>query len=70
MHCDLDLADMTLSQGHVTPFGHGQQLCDIIQIQPAGKNLWHGQNMNRWTQGLTDKHGNSYIPSVFCLQGL
>ena len=25
VHCDLDLGDMTLGQGHNTPFGHGQQ---------------------------------------------
>ena len=27
-HCDLE--DMTLAQGHDTPFGHGQQLCEIL----------------------------------------
>ena len=31
-HCDLDLEDMTLGQGHDTPLGHGQQLCEIISI--------------------------------------
>ena len=30
MHCDLDLEDMTLGQGHDTPLGHGQQLCEIL----------------------------------------
>ena len=30
VHCDIDLGDMTLGQGHDTPFGHGQQLCEII----------------------------------------
>ena len=29
MHCDLDLGDMTLSQGHDTPLGHEQQLIEI-----------------------------------------
>ena len=29
MHCDLDLGDMSL-QGHDTPLGHGQQLCEIL----------------------------------------
>ena len=29
MHCDLDLGDVTLDQGHDTPLGHGQQLCEI-----------------------------------------
>ena len=27
---DLDLEDMTLGQGHDTPFGNGQQLCEIL----------------------------------------
>ena len=30
VHCDLDLGDMTLGQGHDTPLGHGQQLCEIL----------------------------------------
>ena len=30
MHCDLDLGDMTLGQGHDTPLSPGQQLCEII----------------------------------------
>ena len=32
VHCDLDLRDMTLGQGHDTPLGHGQQLCEILSI--------------------------------------
>ena len=35
VHCDLDLGDMTLGQGHDTPLGHGQQLCEI----PSRSNL-------------------------------
>ena len=30
MHCDLALGDLTLGQGHDTPLGHGQQLCEIL----------------------------------------
>ena len=30
VHCDLDLRDMTMGQGHDTPLGHGQQLCEIL----------------------------------------
>ena len=30
VHCDLGLSDMTLGQGHDTPLGHGQQLCEIM----------------------------------------
>ena len=29
VHCDLALWDMTLDQGHDTPLGNGQQLCEI-----------------------------------------
>ena len=45
VHCDLDLGDMTLGQGHDTPLGHGQQLWwNIIQIQLGSEELWprHG----------------------------
>ena len=30
VHCDLDLGDLTLGQGHETPFGNGQQLCEML----------------------------------------
>ena len=30
VHCDHDLRDMTLGQGHDTPLVHGQQLCEIL----------------------------------------
>ena len=30
MHCDIDLGDMTLDQGHDTTLGNGQQLCGIL----------------------------------------
>ena len=30
VHCDLDLGDMTLRQGHDTSLRHGQQLCEIL----------------------------------------
>ena len=30
VHCDLYLEGMTLGQGHGTPLGHGQQLCEIL----------------------------------------
>ena len=30
LHCDLDLGDMTLGQGHDTPLVHGQQLCEKL----------------------------------------
>ena len=36
VHCDLDLGDMTLSQGHDTLLGHGHQLCEIISRLDKG----------------------------------
>ena len=30
VHFDLDLEGMTLGQGHDTPLGHRQQLCEIL----------------------------------------
>ena len=30
VHFDLDLGGMTLGQGHETPLGNGQQLCEIL----------------------------------------
>ena len=30
VYCDLDLADMTLGQGHCTSFVHGKYLCEIL----------------------------------------
>ena len=32
MHCDLDLGDMNLGQGHDTPLGHGQLLREELSI--------------------------------------
>ena len=30
VHCDLDIRDMTLGEGHDTPLGHGRQVCEIL----------------------------------------
>ena len=30
VHCEHDLRDMTLGQGHDTPLGKGQKLCEIL----------------------------------------
>ena len=35
VHCDHDLKDMTLGQGHDTPLVHGQQLCEISRSNMA-----------------------------------
>ena len=40
--CDLDLRDMTLAQGHDTPLGHGQQLCEMLSRSILAVRLWLG----------------------------
>ena len=40
VHCDLDLEDMTLAQGHNTPLGHGQQLCEILSRSIKAVRSW------------------------------
>ena len=35
VHCDLDLGDMTLSQGYDTSFGHRQLVCEIYCPDPT-----------------------------------
>ena len=30
VHYDIAIRDMTLGQGHDTPLGHGQQLCELL----------------------------------------
>ena len=68
VHCDLYLGDMTLGQGHDTPLGHGQQLCEIISRSVKGLRsygpdmLWTERQKDRQTDGQTDRHGDSYIP--------
>ena len=42
-----DLVDMTLGQGHDTPLGHGQQLCElsrsnlIVRSSGPDKDFWY-----------------------------
>ena len=39
---------MTLGQGHDTPFGHGQQLCEILSRSDKGDTkLWPGHENRR-----------------------
>ena len=42
VHCDLDLGDMNLVEGHDTPLGHGTTIVWIIQIQHGSEELWPG----------------------------
>ena len=53
VHCELDLGDMTLGQGHDTPLGHGQQLCEIISRSDKGIQSYGPDTM--WTEGQTDR---------------
>ena len=53
VHCGLDLEDMTLGQGHDTPLGHGQQLCEIISrldkgIRSHGPDTMWTDRQTRW----------------------
>ena len=60
VHCDLELGDMTLGQGHDTPLGHGQQFCEIISSRSDKGVRSYGPD-TMWTDG-TDRQGDSYIP--------
>ena len=51
---------MTLGQGHDTPLGHGQQLCEIISRSDKGV-LSYGPDM-MWTDGQTDRVIPIYPP--------
>ena len=56
VHCDLE--GMTLGQGHDTPLGHGQQVCEIISRSDKGVQSYGPDTM--WTDGQTD--GQTVIP--------
>ena len=72
VHCDLDLGDMTLGQGHDITLGHGQQFCEIIKMGQVGTKLWPVHNVNRWTDKKMDGQTGwfLYTPKKFCLQGV
>ena len=60
VHCDLDLGSMTLGQGHDTPLGHGQELCEISSRTEKGlrsngpETMWTDRQTDRQTDGQTD----------------
>ena len=64
--CDLELSDMALVQGHDTPLGHGQQLCEILSRSDKGVRSYGPYTM--WTNELMDRQndrrilGDSYKP--------
>ena len=75
VHCDLDLGDMTLGQGHDTPLGHGQLLCEIISISDKGVRSYGPDTM--WTDGQTDRQTDIQTgwflytpPPKLCLRGV
>ena len=47
VHCDLDLGDMTWDQGHDTPLGHIQQLCEILSRSNLAVRSY-GPDTNFW----------------------
>ena len=51
VHCDLELGDMTLGLGHVTPLGHGQQFCKILSRLVKGVRSYGPDTM--WIEGQT-----------------
>ena len=53
---DLDLANMTLGQGHDTAAGHKQSLCEV-----RTSNVYPQKNMDRTRIAQTDGQGFSYI---------
>ena len=78
VHCDLDLGDITLGQGHDTPLRHGQQLCEIISR--SDKGVWSNgpdsicEKTDRRTDRQTDRRTDKqtgwflYTPKL-CLRG-
>ena len=60
VHCDLDLADMTLGQGHDTPLGHEQQLCEILSRSDKLVRSYSLDTM--WTDGQTVRRTDRVIP--------
>ena len=49
VHCHLDLGDMTLGQGHDTPFCHGQQLCEILSRSDEKARSYTSSLDTLWT---------------------
>ena len=45
VHCGYNLGDMTLGQGHDTPLGHGQQLCEVLSRSNLAVSSY-GQDMD------------------------
>ena len=82
VHCDLDLEDMTLGQGHDTRLGHGQQLCEILSRSNLAVRSYcqdtdfqgGGDNVAKYTQPVNlriKEHYNwQYKRGLSCLQGL
>ena len=64
VHCDLDLSDMTLGQGHDTPLGHGQQLCHILSKSDKWVGSYGLDTMwtadRQQTDSQTDGHSGDY----------
>ena len=71
MQCDLHLGDMTLGQGHPTPLGHGQQLCEIFSRLDKGVRSYGPDTKwtDRRTDGQTDRQTGWFLynpPNFVC----
>ena len=63
MLCYLDLGDITLGQDHDTPFGYGQQLCEMVSRSDKAVRSYGPDTM--LTDGQTDRMIPIY-PNFVC----
>ena len=66
VHCDL--GDITLGQGHGTPLGHGQKLCEILSRSDKGVRSYGPDTM--WTDGQTERVIPIYPPQTLFAGGI
>ena len=69
MHCDLDLGNMTLIQGHDTPFVHGHQLCKVLTAMLDLHNISH--NCSPWPKSMSRSQftlSKSFVSSYIIFQ--
>ena len=76
VHCDLDLGDMILSQGHDTPLGHGNNCVKLYpdwtreyKVMARTRCEQTDGRTDRQTEGQTDRAIPIY-PQKLCLRGV